>query len=127
MFSVIGFSSNLRVNIDGVRSYRGTIYVGIFNNSRTFLSVKGVYRWMRVKPRRGRVSCRFRNLPKGRYAVALFHDENGNQQLDMNSMGFPKEGYALSGRYGFGMPTFRECSFSIYPRKNYKINLRMRY
>jgi uncharacterized protein (DUF2141 family) len=123
----IGRASSLKVDIEGVRSSKGMIYVGIFNNSKTFLTMKGLYRWMRVRPKRGRISCKFRNIPRGRYAVALFHDENGNEELDMNSMGFPKEGYAISGRSGFGMPSFKECSFPVNSNKRYRVHLKMHY
>jgi len=125
--TLVGFSATLKVDIYGVRSSRGAIYIGLFNNEKTFLTINGIYRWMKLKPRRGVVSCKFRNLPKGKYVVALFHDENGNEELDLNSMGFPKEGYALSGRPGFGMPSFRECSFFVHPRKRYRVKLKMKY
>jgi uncharacterized protein (DUF2141 family) len=123
----LSFSATLKVDISGVRSSKGAIYVGLFKDPKTFLTVRGVYRWIRVRPKRGNVSCKFRNLPKGRYAVALFHDENGNEELDLTPMGFPKEGYAISGKVGVGMPKFKDCSFFIHPKKRYRIRLKMNY
>jgi len=127
LITAIGFGATLKVDIYGVRSSRGAIYIGLFNNSKTFLNIKGIYRWMRLRPKRGVISCKFRNLPKGRYAVALFHDENNNEELDLSPMGFPKEGYAISGKPGFGMPRFKDCSFFVHPRKRYRIKLKMQY
>jgi uncharacterized protein (DUF2141 family) len=38
----------------------------------------------------------FPNLPAGEYAVQLYHDENGNGEVDMNLTGVPLEGYGFS-------------------------------
>jgi len=45
----------------------------------------------------GRVAvCRFMRVPKGIYAIAALHDENGNGEMDKNFIGLPQEGYACS-------------------------------
>jgi len=36
------------------------------------------------------------DLPAGRYAFAVIHDENSNHKLDRNFVGFPKEGFGFS-------------------------------
>ena len=36
------------------------------------------------------------DMPPGRYAVALLHDENGNKRLDRNASGRPSEGFGIS-------------------------------
>ena len=127
MIMTFSLSATLKVDVSGIKSSRGDIYVGLFNNSKSFLTPKGVYRWVRLKAKRGKLSCKFRNLPEGRYAVAIFHDENRNEQLDMGSMGFPTEGWALSGKVTVGMPVFEDCSFFVNPKKKYRIRLRMQY
>ncbi|MCU0925852.1 MAG: DUF2141 domain-containing protein [Hydrogenophaga sp.] len=37
----------------------------------------------------GTARCRFQQVPPGTYAVAVVHDENGNQKLDSNMLGVP--------------------------------------
>jgi uncharacterized protein (DUF2141 family) len=128
IISIFGLSATLKVDVNGIRSSRGDIYVGIFNNSKNFLTPRGIYRWIKIKAKRGNVSCQFRHLPRGQYAVALFHDENANEKFDLTTMGFPKEGWALSGKVsGLGMPEFKDCSFFVNPKKRYRIKLRLQY
>lgn len=48
------------------------------------------------------------NLKPGYYAVAVYHDENGNKNLDTNFIGLPVEGVAVSrnAKGNFGPPNF---------------------
>ena len=49
-------------------------------------------------PKRGNLQTSF-NLEPGDYAVAIYHDENGNGQLDKRLFGIPKEPYGFSNNY----------------------------
>ena len=40
--------------------------------------------------------CRFFRAPKGLYAIAALHDEDGDGEMDKNFIGLPVEGYACS-------------------------------
>ena len=55
------------------------------------------------------------DLPAGEYAVMLFHDENGNHQLDMGESGVPLEGFGFSGNATsiMGVPTFDDCRITV--------------
>lgn len=57
---------------------------------------------------------RFADLPSGDYAIALIHDENGNNKLD-TIMGIPKEGFGFSRNPAirFGAPKFAAAQFSV--------------
>ena len=54
-------------------------------------------------------------LPKGKYAVAIFQDENKNGKMDTDIFGIPKEPYAFSknAKATFGAPKFKKASFSV--------------
>ena len=58
--------------------------------------------------------CAFAPIPAGTYAVACFHDENGNGKLDMGMFG-PKEGTVASNHAkGFmGPPSFDKAKFTF--------------
>jgi acyl-CoA reductase-like NAD-dependent aldehyde dehydrogenase/uncharacterized protein (DUF2141 family) len=53
-------------------------------------------------------------LPPGTYAVSLYLDENGNQKLDKNWLGIPKEpvGVSREPKGSFGPPRFEDCVFA---------------
>lgn len=61
------------------------------------------------------VSCRFNDLPEGRYAVSIGHDVNGNKKVDTNVFGIPTEQWGVSNniRPSLRAPRFDEAVFSI--------------
>lgn len=62
----------------------------------------------------GQSALRFEGLPSGAYAVALFHDENGNGRLD-TIVGIPREGFGFSRNppIRFGPPRFAAARFAV--------------
>ena len=57
----------------------------------------------------------FTGLPPGRYAIAIYHDENGNGVMDKNFIGIPSEGFGFSrNARGFaGPPSFNAAAVEI--------------
>lgn len=55
------------------------------------------------------------DLPPGTYAASVYEDLNGNQKLDHNLVGLPKELVGASGipSARFGPPRFKDCSFRL--------------
>jgi uncharacterized protein (DUF2141 family) len=55
------------------------------------------------------------NLKQGKYAFKYFHDENKNENIDVNWMKIPKEGYGFSNnaKGTFGPPPFEKTIFEI--------------
>ena len=60
-----------------------------------------------------KATCDFSGLPKGRYAIAVMHDENSNGKVDTNFIGIPKEGVGASNdaKASMGPPKFDDASF----------------
>ncbi len=77
----------------------------------------------------GTVTLVFRDVPAGRYAVALLHDENSNGKADRAAMMIPKEGFGFSrdAKVRFGPPRFREAAFDVVDGANEELVIRMRY
>jgi len=57
----------------------------------------------------------FADLPPGVYAVKMFHDINGNDRLDTNSLGIPSEPIAFTNnaRARFGPASWAQASVSV--------------
>jgi acyl-CoA reductase-like NAD-dependent aldehyde dehydrogenase/uncharacterized protein (DUF2141 family) len=55
------------------------------------------------------------DLPPGTYAASVYEDLNGNQKLDHNLVGIPKEpvGVSKSSFRRFAPPRFDDCSFRL--------------
>jgi uncharacterized protein (DUF2141 family) len=80
------------------------VYVGVCD--RSFEEATCPYR-DRAAARAGRVEFRVRNVQPGRYAIAVFHDLNGNGKLDRNFIGLPQEPYGFSNDTDRrGIPSF---------------------
>jgi uncharacterized protein (DUF2141 family) len=55
-------------------------------------------------------------LVPGRYAIAVYVDENGNGRLDRGMFGIPSEPYGFSNGGGqFGPPPFDKASIDVPP------------
>ena len=57
----------------------------------------------------------FKDLPPGRYAIAGFHDRNGNAELDSNAMRIPTEpvGFSNGAQARFGPPGFSDAALTV--------------
>ena len=57
----------------------------------------------------------FTDLPKGEYAVSVYHDENANGVMDKNMFGIPSEDYAASNNAKgvMGPPKYADAKFKI--------------
>lgn len=54
------------------------------------------------------------DVPHGTVAVRVFHDENGNGELDQNLLGIPKEGYGFSNNPRvMGPASFKDAALSV--------------
>jgi uncharacterized protein (DUF2141 family) len=61
------------------------------------------------------MTCTFTGIAPGTYAVALFHDENGDGKLDTNFMGIPREGVGVSNNKlrSLGPPKWDDAKFPL--------------
>jgi uncharacterized protein (DUF2141 family) len=103
----------LTVTIDGVRSASGMVMAGLLKADG---SGKAVQAGGTAAPAAvGTVTVTFAGLAPGDYAVQIFHDENGNGDIDTNAFGIPKEGYAFSNRAvgQFGPPKFDAMKVTV--------------
>jgi uncharacterized protein (DUF2141 family) len=62
-----------------------------------------------------RVSFTITEIPVGRYAISVLHDENDNDKMETDLIGRPKEGYGFSrnARGKFGPPGFDDAAFDV--------------
>jgi uncharacterized protein (DUF2141 family) len=62
---------------------------------------------------RGVSRCRFYDVPAGRYAVGVMHDEDDDDHFDQGIFGIPQEGYGFSrdARGSMGPPSFESAAF----------------
>jgi uncharacterized protein (DUF2141 family) len=63
----------------------------------------------------GAARVEFPGLAPGAYAVAVYHDENGNGKMDANFLGIPKEptGASNDAKGKMGPPKFEDARFAL--------------
>jgi uncharacterized protein (DUF2141 family) len=113
----------LELKVTGVTSSEGNIAAALYTDSDSFLEFDKVFKSEAQKAYKGTTVMFFSGLPEGEYAVAIFHDSNGNGKLDTNWLGIPKEKVAFSKAKmkTFGPPNFGECAFTL--DKDTEINI----
>ncbi len=94
------------------------LYFELLNSSRKALRQKKV---LADKPE---LTVSFENLPKGKYAVRFFQDENVNGKLDTNIFGMPTEawGYSNDARGLMSAPKMEDALFDLTSSKTIVIN-----
>ena len=118
--AVPAFAADLTIEVRGVRSTDGRVYVAVHGSEAkaAFPSGDGVVDRFRESARVGVIRLVARDLPPGRYAVNAFHDENGNGELDTNLVGIPSEGYGFANDpvIRFGPPEFEAAAVTVGER-----------
>ncbi len=118
----------LEVECVGLARDTGEIVCALYDDARAFPSEDRVFAGSYTQIDGGRGVCRFESVPAGRYAAAVFHDEDGDRKLK-TVLGMPREGYGFSNdaRPGtFGPPKFSAAAFD-FDGKAKRITIRMRY
>ncbi|MEM9177310.1 MAG: DUF2141 domain-containing protein [Myxococcota bacterium] len=119
-------ANELRVQLRGIESADGEVRCGVFIDQESLDASRYVHR-MKAPAEEGVVELVFEDVAPGRYGVNAFHDENGNETLDRNLVGIPREPYGFSNnaRGSFGPPGFDAVSFEMGTEpKTIQIDLR---
>ena len=116
------------VSVSGMRSTKGQVLACLTTQAKSFPDCRHdpAARKLAVTAS-GTVTFRFTDLPPGRYAVALLHDENGNGKADMTLM-IPREGFGFSrdAAVRMGPPKFAAAAFAVADEA-VTMPVRMRY
>lgn len=119
----------LTVVVTGLEDDEGRVACSLFGSDEGWPSEREHARagqWARIESRQAR--CVFRDVPAGTYAVGVFHDEDGDGEMDTSIVGRPQEGWGVSNDVPprrFGAPHFAPSSFEFDgSRKTIRVTLR---
>lgn len=106
----------LTIEIEPVEYQKGILHLAIYDSEESFPDAAEPYRKQKVKidPTQHQ-SIHVDELPPGQYALAIYLDENENDELDKNMFGIPKEAYGFSNnpRAKWSAPRFDEVVFEM--------------
>ena len=108
---------SLTVQVEGLKNSKGVVQFSLYNQEKSIPDekYKKYYLQMVGEIENGVSSITFKNLPKGRYAVNILHDEDENGKIKKGWI-FPIEGIGFSNFTSIGFrnrPNFSKASFEV--------------
>ena len=113
-------SLEVTIVVDNLRSARGWVKIALWAGPEGFTDADAAIVEAGQPARPGAVRFTIPGLAPGRYAVASYHDENGNGEFDQTWIGLPDEGLGFSNGawIGLGAPSFEEAEVEINGTKS---------
>lgn len=117
--------SRLKIQISNVRKAGGTLRVGVYKPGEKFKTARPFANRQIDIDGPGDRHVEFELAP-GTYAVAVYHDLNGNNQIDKFFFGYPREPFGLSNNFRpvFAAPEFKDCAVEL-PAQGKSISIRL--
>jgi len=116
----------LTIHVQNIKSLKGEIIIGVFNTDKDFLKDGVAIKNYTIAIDEATETIVINDLPKGEYAVSLYHDENSDNECNRNFLGIPKEAYGFSNNVKpkFSAPSYKDCKFLLLDNKVLDIVLR---
>lgn len=117
----------LTVEVKDLRNSNGSVLFALYNREDAFPDehYKKYFKKLTGKIVNGESSVTFKNLPAGKYAVNILHDENNDGKIKKGLI-LPKEGIGFSNYQTIGFsnrPTFAKASFNVQSDKKIRVNI----
>ena len=118
---------SLTIEVENLRNSKGVLQVALYNKDGSIPDedYRNYYRLEKAKIGNGKAEITFKNLPKGKYAVNILHDENNNGKIDKGLL-LPKEGIGFSNYQSIGLknrPNFSKASFELNTDKTVEVKV----
>ena len=116
------------INIKNNKSDSGFIHLALYNNEEKFLEDEGKFIGLKKKTNlvvQSGISVK--NLIEGDYAIAIYHDENENDNFDrLFSLPLESYGFSNNAEVFFGPPSFKDSSFFLSQEEILEIEIELR-
>ncbi len=120
-------SGTLRIVLSGFRNDKGDVKIALSDSEENYLSKGRVLKGTASQIKDRKAEGVFHDISYGEYAVKVYHDMNGNNKLDTNFLGIPKESYGFSNnaRGTLGMPKWEKAKF-VLEKKDMLIEIKVK-
>ena len=121
-------ADRVSVPVSGLRNEDVVVRCGLYAGAEAFPKAGQESRGVIAKIKGGQATCVFAGLKAGTYAVAAFHAENNETQMQYGMFGNPKEGYGFSRNPPSRMsaPAFASAAFD-YSGGTQSVPIRLTY
>jgi uncharacterized protein (DUF2141 family) len=123
---VFAQQNTLTVNITGINSTKGNVYVYLYTSEEGFpIEISKANNIKKAEVFSNNVTVIFKNLKPGIYAVSVYQDIDANGKINKNFLGIPKEPVGVSNNAkGFmGPPKYEDAKFNLNSNKTIEIKL----
>lgn len=110
---------SLTIKVENLRNSKGVVQYAIYNKDGSIPDEKyeKYFRKGIAEISKNRSTLTFNDLPAGKYAVSILHDENENGKIDKKFLvPMPSEGVGISNYESIGLfnrPNFSKASFRV--------------
>ncbi len=111
-----GPSGALDVVVENLRNDHGVVRLALWNGPEGFTEREAAIIILHRPSANTQVRFSIPDLPPGRYALAGYHDENGNDRFDQTWIGWPDEGLGFSNGAWIGIlgaPSFKAAAIDV--------------
>jgi len=115
----------LNLVFEDIREDKGTLNIAFYQKQHDFLDDRDVYTAIKIKAQAPESKTSV-SLPPGRYAIAVYQDLDGNDEMEKNFLGIPQEPVGLSrdAIKGMSRPKFEDAAFDLPENSEIKIDLK---
>jgi len=107
-------NGSITVTINGIEEQKGQVVFMLFTSGDGFpKEVDKAYKKGIIKEFGTSATYTFKDIPYGKYAIAVFHDEDSNGEIKTNFIGFPKESVGASNMTKMGKPSFKKSAIEL--------------
>ena len=112
-------AATLTISFTDIEAPKGRIMLALFEGAAGYNGGKPVH-GAAIEVTGTTASTVITGLAPGQYGVKLFHDVNGNGQMDVNPFGMPTEPFAFSNsaKGNMGPATWEAAMFEVTPGAN---------
>lgn len=116
---------SLTVEVSELKNSTGQVIFSLYNKDGSIPDeeLKNYYKNAKVDISNKSAETTFKNLPKGKYAVNIVHDENKNGKIDKGWI-LPIEGIGFSNFKSIGFsnkPNFKKASFELNENRSISV------
>jgi uncharacterized protein (DUF2141 family) len=120
---------SLTIDVKNLRNEKGVVQFALYNKDGSIPDedYENYYKIVKGEIVNGSSTITFKNIPTGKYAVNILHDENKNGKIDKGFI-LPIEGIGFSNFQSIGLtnrPNFSKASFEL--KGNKTINVKVIY
>lgn len=118
---------SLTIEVKNLRNAKGIVQFALYNKDGSIPDedYKNYYKFLKGEIINGSSTITFKNIPSGKYAVNILHDENKNGKIDKGFI-LPIEGIGFSNFQSIGFtnrPNFSKASFELKENKSISVKV----